>query len=426
MEKLLHYVWQHRLLPAKTLKTDRGETVDVIDPGLLNSNAGPDFFNAKVKVDGQLWVGNVEIHEHASDWYKHRHHLDANYENVVLHVCGILDDTARTLSGRALPQLQIDVPQSIAENYRELLAEEAYPPCFRVISNLPSLTVHGWLNALTAERLEEKCDRILTLLRQTGGDLERTAFITLARNFGFGVNSDAFETWARNLSLNAVGKHRDDIFQVEALFFGQAGLLEDDMVKAEKRDDYFVKLQKEYVYLKHKFSLNDMNPKLWRFLRLRPQNFPHIRLAQLVELYHSGRTDFSRLIAAKTEAELRTLLCAKVTPYWETHYTFGGNSTAHAKHLRDASITLLLINTVAPLLFAYGRNHFDEERCEAALDLLERLKPEQNFITRSWAKAGIRAENAADSQALICLKRSYCDTKDCLRCRFGAEYLRQK
>ena len=169
-----------------------------------------------------------------------------------------------------------------------------------------------------------------------------------------------------------------------------------------------------------------MNPKLWRFLRLRPQNFPHIRLAQMVELYHSRRMDFSRLINAKTEGELRGLLNAKVTPYWEGHYTFGGESTAHAKFLREESVTLLLINTVAPLLFAYGRHHFDEDRCEAALDLLEHLKPEQNFITRSWAKAGIKAENAADSQALICLKKNYCDTKDCLRCRFGAEYLRQR
>ena len=379
MEKLLHYVWQHRLLPAKTLKTDRGETVDVIDPGLLNSNAGPDFFNAKVKVDGQLWVGNVEIHEHASDWYKHGHDEDANYDNVVLHVCGVLDDTARTKSGRALPQLQIDVPQNIADNYRELLAEEAFPPCYRVIPNLPTLTVHGWLNALTAERLNEKCSRIDALLARTEGDWERTCFITMARNFGFGVNSEAFETWALNMPLSAAGKHRDDVFQVEALFFGQAGLLNDEMVKEERRDAYFLKLQKEYRFLKHKFSLTPMNPKLWRFLRLRPQNFPHIRLAQMVELYHSRRTDFSRLI-----------------------------------------------NTVAPLLFAYGRHHFDEDRCEAALDLLEHLKPEQNFITRSWAKAGIKAENAADSQALICLKKNYCDTKDCLRCRFGAEYLRQR
>lgn len=244
MEKLLHYVWQHRLLPAKTLKTDRGETVDVIDPGLLNNNAGPDFFNAKVKVDGQLWVGNVEIHEHASDWYKHGHDEDANYDNVVLHVCGVLDDTARTKSGRALPQLQIDVPQNIADNYRELLAEEAFPPCYRVIPNLPTLTVHGWLNALTAERLNEKCSRIDALLARTEGDWERTCFITMARNFGFGVNSEAFETWALNMPLSAAGKHRDDVFQVEALFFGQAGLLNDEMVKEERRDAYFLKLQK--------------------------------------------------------------------------------------------------------------------------------------------------------------------------------------
>lgn len=425
MEKLLHYVWQHRLLPDGGLVTDRLEKVDIIDPGIHNPNAGPDFFNAKVKVDGVLWVGNVEIHEHASDWRRHRHDTDAAYDNVVLHVCSVLDDVACTSDGRRLPQIQMSVPEDVVANYRELLEEETFPPCYRVIPTVAPLVVHSWLDTLTAERLDEKTRRIADWQARTGGDWERTCFITLARNFGFGVNSDAFETWAFNVPLGAVGKHRDDAFQVEAIFMGQAGLLDDSIVPPERRDDYFVRLQKEYAYLRHKFSLTPMDARQWRFLRLRPQNFPHVRLAQLVELYHSRRTDFSRLMEATDEATLRQLLQAKVTPYWETHYTFGGESTAHAKALRDSSIDLLLINTVAPLLFAYGRHLADERLCERALTLLERLKPEQNFITRSWAKAGIRSANAADSQALIQLRRNYCDAKDCLRCRFGAEYLRR-
>lgn len=425
MEKLLHYAWQHKMLPAHPLVTDSGERVDVIDPGLPNNDAGPDFFNAKVRLDGVLWVGNVEIHERASDWHRHGHQRDAAYDNVVLHVCRIVDDTAHTAGGRALPQLRLDVPQAVADNYRELLAEAAYPPCYRVIPDVPKLAVHAWLNVLATERLEEKTQRINRLLEQTAGDWERTFFITLARNFGFGVNTEAFELWARHIDLSTVGKHRDNAFQVEAFFMGQAGLLDDGLVPPERRDDYFTQLRKEYGYLAHKFGMRPIDPKVWRFLRLRPQNFPHVRLAQLTTLYSTYQTDFSRLMGATSVASVRQAFRVGVTPYWETHYTFGRPTAAHPKLLQEASLDLLLINTVAPLLFAYGRHCLDEERCERAFALLEQTKAERNHITRSWAAAGVAASNAADSQALIRLRHYYCDTKDCLRCRFGAAYLRR-
>lgn len=425
MELLLHYVWQHRLFAGHHLTTTDGRRIDVIDPGLHNGNAGPDFFNAKVKIDDVLWVGNVELHERATDWHRHHHERDAAYNNVILHVCAAIDGEAVTLSGHRPPQTVISVPDRVRENYRELLEEDTYPPCWRVIPDIPRVTVHGWLSALTAERLEEKTERIKGYLAATDRDWERTFFITLARNFGFGINSEAFEAWALGLPLSAVAKHRDDIFQVEALFFGQAGLLEDEQVPAERRDDYFLRLQREYRYLARKFTLSPIDARLWRFLRLRPQNFPHIRLAQLVELYHSGRTDFSQIIAASGTEALRSRLRAGVTDYWAGHYAFGAESKARTKHLQAASIDLLLINTVAPLLFAYGQHHLDERLCERAFALLEDIKAEHNFITRSWAKAGITAANAADSQALIQLRWAYCDRKECLRCRFGCEYLRK-
>ncbi len=426
MEKLLHYTWQHKLFPICGIQTSSGETVEVIDTGLHNMHAGPDFFNAKVKIGGVLWVGNVEIHERSSDWQRHGHDKDTAYNNVILHVCGTLDATAQTADGKQLPQIALSTPPEVTANYRELLAEEAYPPCYRVIPSLPELTIHSWMNALTVERLESKTQRIETLLELTSGDWERVFFITLARNFGFGVNTEAFEQWALNLSLQAAAKHRDDAFQIEALFMGQAGLLSDEIVSGEKQDEYYLRLKREYDYLAHKFSLTPMNGKLWRFLRLRPQNFPYIRLSQLVEMYHNRRTDFSRLIEAKTTAELHRLLSSHVTPYWETHYTFGHPAAAHSKTLQKASVNLLIINTVAPLLFAYGRHRNDEDFCERAFHLLENAPAEQNFITRSWSKAGITSAHAADSQALIQLRTKYCDMKDCLRCRFGCEYLRKR
>lgn len=427
MEKLLHYVWKHKLLPAAALATPDGGTVEVIDAGLHNTDAGPDFFNAKVRIDGTVWAGNVEIHERSSDWYRHGHDRDAAYDNVILHVAGRIEGPVRTSSGRELPQVCMEVPPAVLSNYRELLEEETFPPCYRVVPHIPSLTVRGWLGALTAERLEEKTLRVEGWLEATAGDWERACFVALARSFGFGINADAFEEWALAVPLQAVAKHRDDAFQVEALFFGQAGFLDAAAVPGDRQDEYFMRLRKEYDYLAHKFSLTPMDRRRWRFLRLRPHNFPHIRLAQIVSLYHARRMDFSRLLEAKDAAALRRLFATGVTPYWETHHAFGSPASApHGKTLRDASLDLLLINAAAPLLFAYGRRHFDEGRCEQAFALLEQTRPERNFITRSWERAGIRAANAADSQALLRLRRAYCERKDCLRCRFGCEYLRKE
>lgn len=426
-EKLLHYAWGHKLLPLHPLLTDEGEQVDIIDPGLLNTNAGPDFFNAKIKVGGVLWVGNVELHVRASDWYRHGHDHDATYNNVILHVCTDIDCEVRTASGRVLPQLQFAVPQYVVNNYEELLAEQKFPPCYRVIPSVPEVVVSSWLAALTAERFESKTQRIESTLTASGGDWERTAFVTLARGFGFGINAEAFDEWGHTIDLHAAAKHRDDALQVEAIFLGQAGLLDNGIVPETRRDDYFLHLQSEYNYLAHKFSLRAMDGHHWRFLRLRPQNFPYVRLAQLTTLFCDRRTAFSRLVEATDVKTLRTLLAVGVTDYWQTHYSFSGKpSTKHTKQLRDSSLDLLIINTVAPLFFAYGRHALKDELCDFALTLLETTKPEQNFITRSWAAAGIRARSAADSQALIHLRRNYCDPKDCLRCRFGAAYLRQR
>ena len=423
MEKLLHYAWKHRMLPAGALFADTGERLDIIDPGLHNNNAGPDFFNAKIKIDGQLWTGNVELHERASDWHRHGHDADPAYENVVLHVCGKLDAEARTRSGRRLTQLQMDTPEEVKRRYRELLEEETYPPCYRILPHIGPLTMHSWMSALTAERLEEKTARIDGWLERTGGDWERAFFITLARSFGFGVNAEAFEEWAFRLPLTAVAKHRDDIFQLEAFFMGQAGLLDDETVAPERRDGYFERLKGEYAFLSHKFGLQPMAVKAWRFLRMRPQNFPHVRLSQLADLYHARRIGFSHLLEAPDAAAMRELMRATVTDYWKTHYSFGRESARRDKTLQGASLDLLVVNAAAPLLFAYGRSHMDETLCERAFELLEQTRPERNHITRSWELAGVKAASAADSQALIRLKHAYCDRRDCLRCRFGAAYL---
>lgn len=236
MEQLLHYVWRHRLLPLKELATTGGQNVELIDPGLPNTNAGPDFFNAKVKIGGTLWVGNVEIHQRASDWHLHGHHRDRRYDNVVLHVVGEADVAVTDTEGRAIPQMVLEVPQGVAENYAALMREDRFPPCHRIVPDLPRLTVSSWLAALQTERLERKTDDIRRRAGQCGGSWEDTLFITLARNYGFGINGDAFEEWAARVPLTAVAHHRDDLFQTEAIFMGQAGLLSADAMPERYRE----------------------------------------------------------------------------------------------------------------------------------------------------------------------------------------------
>lgn len=430
MEQLLHYVWRHKMFPLQEMHTTDGKLVEVIDPGLHNRNAGPDFFNAKVKIDGTLWVGNVEIHDRSHDWYVHGHDHDSAYNNVVLHVAGVVDDNVITSDGKFLPQLQLDVPKKINDHYKELLETDQYPPCYKIIPDLTKLTIHSWMSALQTERLEQKTEAIKARVDRNNGSWEDGYFTTLARNYGFGINGDAFEMWANTLPLKAVDHHRDDVFQIEAIFMGQAGLLELNTIPSQYQRDalnegYFAKLRNEYQYLAHKFSMKPMDATMWRFLRLRPQNFPHIRISQLANLYYSRRAGLSSLVECTTIEQLKAVLATSVTPYWETHYTFGSTSCRNDKNLSPASLNLLMINTAIPMLFAYGKHKSDEAICDRAFDLLEQLKAENNYITRLWQQCGLTAQNAGDSQALIQLKKEYCDKKDCLRCRIGFEYLKR-
>ena len=406
------------------LQTTTGEPVEVIDAGLPNTNAGPDFFNAKLKIGGTLWVGNIEVHTLASDWMRHGHDKDAAYDNVILHVAETVDCEVFRANGVPVPQLQLPCPDPVRQRYDELSHAEIYPPCYSILSSLPKLTVHSWLSALQVERFEQKARVIATRLERCNNHWEDVFFITLARNFGFGLNGDAFEAWASRLPFRAIDKHRDDLFQVEAFFFGQAGLLDEELPDA---DGYYLKLQKEFRYLQHKFELSvPMTATQWRFLRLRPGNFPHVRLAQLANLYYKERSLFSRIMEADTLEDVRKLLTVTTSPYWEEHFNFRKVSSSREKQVGKNAQNLIIINTVIPFLYAYGLHKADELLCERATGFLESLKAEDNHIIRHWSGAGLPVSTAADSQALLQLQKEYCDKKDCLRCRFGFEYLRQK
>ena len=430
MEQLLHYCWKHRLFPPTELLTTEGEVVEVIDPGLHNHHAGPDFFNAKIRIGGTLWVGNVEIHDKASDWYAHGHESDAAYDNVVLHVCSKADRAARTHDGRLLPQMVIQVPEQVQTNYQELLITDRYPPCYRIIPQLSSLTIHSWMSALQVERLERKTRDIEKRVALCDGSWEHAYFVTLARNYGFGVNGDVFEQWALSIPASTIVHHRDDLFQVEAFFMGQAGLLDMEAVPPRYQqtalaEGYFTRLRQEYTFLSHKFGTTPLPHSRWKFLRMRPQNFPHIRIAQIARLYHERRTSLRQLVECATVAQAREMLHTSVTEYWQTHYTFGSPSASNSKQMSPFSINLLLINTVVPLLFAYGRHTGNDSLCDRAFTFLEQLRAEENNITRMWQDCGLKVSTAGDSQALIQLKNEYCNRRDCLRCRIGYEYLQR-
>ena len=421
MEQLLHYVWKHKIFSLKELKTTTGQQVEVIDTGLANTDAGPGFFNAKLKLDGVLWIGNIEIHERSSDWFKHGHHADAGYNSVILHIASEIDMEISRSNGERIPQIQLICPEAVRTNYKELLETASSPPCYRIIPSLSPFTAHSWMSALQMERFEQKATLLNERLKRCQGNWEDAFFITLARNFGFGLNGDAFETWAHQLPFRAVDKHRNDLFQIEAIFFGQAGILEDS-----DGDGYYLRLKKEYTYLQHKFGLIPMDASLWRFLRLRPANFPHIRIAQLACLYHRAYGLLSRIMETETLQGVRDILKGGTSEYWLTHYTFGGSSPSRPKTLSNTSLDLLIINTVVTFLYAYGLHKGNPVLCARAGSFLEELKAENNYITRMWEQCGMKASNAADSQALIQLKKEYCDKKKCLYCRIGYEYLKRK
>ena len=421
MEELLHYVWKHRIFPLNELTTTTGQRLEIIDTGLANRDAGPDFFNAKIKIDGVVWVGNIEIHTNSSDWFKHGHHQNPVYNNVILHIATCVDTEVHQSNGESIPQLQLDCPKHIQENFKELANTDQYPPCYRIIPSLPKLTIHSWMSALQMERFEQKNAHLIERLRYCNNHWEDAFFITLARNFGFSINADAFEEWAKHISLRAVDKHRDSLFQVEAFFFGQAGTLSDP-----DGDHYYLKLKQEYKYLAHKFGLKPMDVTRWRFLRLRPNNFPHVRIAQLANLYHRSYGLLSQLMEKETIKEIRDLLRGGTSEYWTNHYTFGGYSPDCPKTLSESSLNLIIINTIVPFLYAYGIHRGKEKLCSRATTFLEELKPENNYIIRMWSECGLKVAHAGDSQALIQLKKEYCDKKKCLYCRIGYEYLKRR
>jgi hypothetical protein len=420
-ESILHYVWQHRLFAAHDIKTTSGEAVEVIDVGKLNTDAGPDFFNAKIRIGDTLWAGNVEIHTRATDWIKHNHHSDKTYDSVILHVVKVADTEVFRIDGENIPQIELQYMQQIETNYEQLIHEQKWIACADKIRFVPSIFIQNWKNALLMERLEQKMQAIETLLIANNQHWEDAFYITLARNFGFGTNSQAFENLAKSTPLVVLGKHKDNLFQLEAILLGQAGLLQ-----IENADDYTLALKKEYEFLSTKFALMPMDAVQWKLLRLRPDNFPHVRIAQFASLIHSSSKLFSKILDNPHAGFLRSVFACNPSDYWLTHYLLAHESENKEKKLGAQSIDVILINTVIPFLFCYAHQKSDQKLKDVALELLEQIPGEKNAVIRGWQNLGLKIESAYDSQALLHLKKYYCDDKKCLRCRIGNKVLTLK
>lgn len=416
----MQYVWKHRLWRSEDMVTNTGKKVRVVDPGLLNTDAGPDFFNAKIEIDGHMWVGNVEMHYRATDWKRHHHDSDKAYDSVILHVVAKDDAPVRRTNGELIPQLVLEVSPQFNADYASLVGATIEVPCATKIKQVPHLTIVEWVEGLAFERLHGKVERIHQLLNSFNGSWEDVCYVTLARNFGFGINNDAFERLARRTPLRLLGKHSDSVLQIEALLFGQAGMLD---AQKPGMDSYYNQLCTEYAFLSNKFQLTPMEKESWKLFRIRPQNFPYRRIAMLAQFIEGGFRMMNRILEAEGEKEMRALFEVELSGYWTKHYTFGKPNERATATLSRSSIDIILINTVAPLLYAYGELTGNYEMTDKAIKLLEDLRAESNSIVSHFVAYGIDCPDALTSQALVQLKREYCDARKCIYCKIGHHLL---
>lgn len=421
-EAFLHYLWKFRLFNTLDLKTTQGESLQILHPGEHNSNAGPDFFNARIRCGDTLLAGNVEVHLRSSDWKRHFHQHDKTYQNIVLHV--VYEDDDPTISNQDEVFLTLElrhrISRRVEERYEDLQQMHPFVPCKSHWANVDEITKSTWLQRMLIERLETKCEAIQELLSQLEQNWEEAFYIMLARNFGFKINAVPFELLARHIPLQILAKNRANILQIEAMLFGVAGFL-NETLSTEK---YHADLRKEYQYQKQKHNFKEIDVTLWKFLRLRPANFPQVRLAQFANLIYRSAPVFGKVLNCRSAVEIKQLFVCSATLYWDTHYTFREPSTKRKKQMGEDAADNIIINTVAPFLFFYGKTRMQPSLQELAFDLLEQLPAENNAIVRNWETIGTKVKNAAQSQALLHLKKQYCDQRSCLQCSVGLKILK--
>ncbi len=419
-EDFLHYLWKHKKFNLLDLKTTAGEHISIVSIGQHNQNSGPDFFAAQIKIDNQLWAGNVEIHIKSSDWFVHNHETDKAYDNVILHVVWEYDTDVFRKDNSVIPILEIKqyVSKEALHNYQKLFSKsQKWINCENDFATVNDFVIQNWLERLYFERLERKSHDIEKLLKISSNNWEEVLFKMLAKNFGLKVNGEAFFSISNSFDFLVVRKQQSKVMSLEALFFGQAGLLEDD-----NQDVYYLELAQEYQFLKQKFNLSNENVTPLQFFRLRPPNFPTIRLSQLAMLYHEQQNLFSKIMVAKSIGELYKLFTVSTSIFWETHYTFNKTAKQFKKVITKSFIDLLLINTIIPLKFSYSKYQgkvIDDE----IVEIIQNIVSEKNSIIEKFNSIKSVSTTALQSQALLQLKNEYCDKNKCLKCAIGNSLL---
>jgi len=420
-EEFLQYIWENKLFVAENLKTTNGEQLEIINVGKRNTDSGPDFFNARIKIDDTIWVGNIEIHKNSSDWVRHNHQNDKAYNNVILHVAENCDQQIFRNNGEEIPALLFRYPDQLKTNFQKLLDAKTWIACQNQFHKIDPIILQLGFNRLMIERLEDKTSEILSRLQANNNDWNATFYQMLARMFGFKVNAVPFELLAKSLPIEILAKHKSNLFQLEALLFGNSGLLNDQLLG----DDYYINLRNEYSFLYKKYQLKGIESHLWKFMRLRPGNFPTVRISQLAELIHRSHGLFSRIIEIESLDELKKLFEVQASDYWKAHYSFNKTSTRNSvKELGENSINTLIINVVIPFLFVYGEKQNKENLKNRSLEFLEQLPAEENSIIEKWSKMGVESRSAFESQALLQLKNKYCERKKCLNCQIGVKLVK--
>ena len=418
-EDFLHFLWKNKLFEPTKPITPEGEHVDIVCVGRHNIHSGPDFFDSRLRIGKTLWAGNVEIHLKSSDWWRHGHQLDPQYNNTILHVVAENDMAVKNSAGSVVPTIEIGWPLWIEYNYKALMQQHDWVNCASQLNKIDPFRIRFFLNGLAIERLQQKISVIESLLDSSKGDWSETFYRLLARSFGFRQNGDPFERLARSLPLAVLQRHHDSIFQLEALLFGQAGLLQETF----QLEEYPLSLSREYEFLSLKYGLKPIPGHLWKFMRMHPLNFPTIRLAQLAGILHHNDSLFSAILEPYGVEEYRSLFKSGTTSFWDTRYTFLKASKFQRKVMGEEFFQLILVNVLVPFLFLYGERHNKQELKECALKIMEELPAENNTILRHWAAAGIQAFNALESQSLIHLHHEYCEPKRCLECSIGQKLI---
>jgi hypothetical protein len=421
-ERLLQFIWQFQYYNHQTLQTTAGEALEIVSAGALNSDQGPDFRQARIKINNVLWAGDVELHILSSAWKQHHHHTDEQYNKVVLHVVYENDRLITDHYGNMIPTLELAdrIPALLLQRYHHWMKQPENIPCQAELQTVSAITWQSWKERLLVERLQVKTAHIQELLQQTGGHWEQVCWQLVCRYFAGPVNAESFEQIAASLPINILAKHKLQLHQLEAALLGQAGFLQDQFT-----EHYPLLLQKEYQFLQAKYKLQRVaKPPV--FLRMRPVNFPTVRLAQLAMLVHQSVHLFSKLIDTATAQELAKLFNVTASAFWNHHFKLKEISPVdQPKKAGKQLINNLLINVVAPLLFAYGRYTGNDKLGDRALLLLEQMDPEKNSVTEAFAQLNIENTNAFSSQALLHLRKHYCNEKRCLECAVGNAILKR-